>query len=126
MSKQHHLDDYANAVVPANYQFPTYYFSSTQDVIDYRMGVGSAARYARYDNRVWQHVEQQMAHLDGCDDAAVFPCGMSAISNTLMNLVRKVVIIVYMGKECAMSAPCARKCCQIRHFHLAGRLRHGR
>lgn len=98
MSKQHHLDDYANAVVPAIPVTTTYYFSSTQDVIDYHMGVGSAARYARYDNRVWQHVEQQMAHLDGCDDAAVFPCGMSAISNTLMNLAQSGDHIVYMGK----------------------------
>lgn len=90
--------EFQNAVVRPISITTSYYFETSKDVIDYHKGIGGHARYARYDNAAWRDLERQMAFLDECEDAAVFPSGMSAVFNTLVSLCRQGDHVVYSGK----------------------------
>lgn len=91
-------EDFQHPVVPAMAVSASYYFENSQAVIDYHNGVGRQARYARYDNFGWELLEQQMAALDGCAAAAVFPSGMAAIFNMILALCQQGEQVIYSAK----------------------------
>ena len=81
--------DFQHPVVPAMAVSSSYYFENSQAVIEYHQGIGRQARYARYDNFGWELLEQQLAKLDACEAAVVFPSGMAAVFTTIMALCQQ-------------------------------------
>ncbi|MEN9864968.1 MAG: hypothetical protein RL748_558 [Pseudomonadota bacterium] len=90
--------DFQHPVVPAMAISASYYFENSQAVIDYHQGIGRQARYARYDNFGWEMLEQQLATLDSCEGAVVFPSGMAAIFTTILALCQQGDQVIYSGK----------------------------
>lgn len=90
--------DFANSVVAPVFLSSSYFFKSSSEVIDYHNGNRSNGRYARYENPGWLIVEEKLAEIDYCDQAAIFPSGMSAIASTLMALCKAGDHVVYSGK----------------------------
>jgi cystathionine gamma-synthase len=89
---------YCNSVVNPVYQTATYYFENTEQVINYHLGRTKVGRYARYDNPSWLEVEEKLAILDKCEDALVFPSGMSAIAATLFTFLSVGENFLFTGK----------------------------
>ena len=89
---------FSNGVVAPLFLTSSYGFESTADVIAYHDGDRQNGRYARYDNPGWVSLETKLAQLDGCEAAAIFPSGMSAISMTLLALFKAGDHVVYSGK----------------------------
>jgi cystathionine gamma-synthase len=91
-------NDYSNAVINPIYQTSTYYFESTDQVIQYHLGQTKIGRYARYDNPSWLEIERKLAALDYCEEALVFPSGMSAIATTLLSILEAKDRLIFTGK----------------------------
>jgi len=89
---------YRNSVANPIYQTATYYFENTEQVINYHLGKSKVGRYARYDNPSWLEVEEKLAHLDKCEEALVFPSGMSAIAATLFTFLSVGENFLFTGK----------------------------
>lgn len=89
---------FGNSVVSPIHTSATYYFENTKQVIGYHNKKEKIGRYGRYDNPNWLEIEEKLARLDICEDALVFPSGMSAIATTLMSLSEKGKRIIYTGK----------------------------
>lgn len=87
-----------NSVVNPIYTSATYFFKDTKQVIKYHNKKEKIGRYGRYDNPNWLEVEKRLAKLDLCEEALLFPSGMSAIATTLMSLANKKGRIIYTGK----------------------------
>jgi len=85
-------------------QTATYTFDSTADVIkflDKKVYGGELDReeYARYGNpSVWS-IERRIAHLEGAEDAVVYPSGMSAVTSLFLTVLRPGTHIV-MTDDC--------------------------
>lgn len=90
--------DFLHPVVPAMAVTASYYFENSQAVIHYHQGTGRQARYARYDNFGWELLEQQLAALDACEAAVVFPSGMAAIFSTILALCQQGDQVIYSSK----------------------------
>ncbi len=90
--------DFQHPVVPAMAVSSSYYFENSQAVIEYHQGIGRQARYARYDNFGWELLEQQLASLDECEGAVVFPSGMAAVFTTIMALCQQGDHLIYSSK----------------------------
>jgi len=89
---------FSNSVVNPIHTSATYFFEDTEQVIRYHDKKEKVGRYGRYDNPNWLELEEKLAKLDLCEDALVFPSGMSAIATTLMSLGEKNKKIIYTGK----------------------------
>lgn len=89
---------YNNSVIAPTFHTATFYFESTRDVIRYHEGDRLQGRYGRYDNPSWLEVESSLAALDECEEALLFPSGMSAISTTLLALLKPNDKIVFTGR----------------------------
>ncbi len=85
-------------------QSATYTFDSTADVIkflDKKVYGGELDReeYARYGNpSVWS-LERRIAHLEGAEDAVVYPSGMSAVTSLFLTVLRPGAHII-MTDDC--------------------------
>ena len=85
-------------------QSATYTFKNTGRLIEFldkKVYGGDLDReeYARYGNpSVWS-VENRIAHLEGAEDAAVYPSGMSAVTSLLLAVLRPGAHIV-MTDDC--------------------------
>lgn len=71
---------FTNSVVNPIRTSATYFFEDTKQVIQYHDKKEKVGRYGRYDNPSWLEVEEKLAKLDLCEDALIFPSGMSAIA----------------------------------------------
>ena len=85
-------------------QSATYAFKNTRKLIEFldkKVYGGELDReeYARYGNpSVWS-VENRIAHLEGADDAVVYPSGMSAVTSLFLTVLRPDTHIV-MTDDC--------------------------
>lgn len=89
---------YDNSLISPIYQTSAYSFENTAQVIQYHQEVTTLGRYGRYHNQGWLEVEQQLAHLDACEDAVLFPSGMSAISNVLLTFLQQGDQVIFTRK----------------------------
>lgn len=87
-----------NTLVTPLYQTSTYFFENTEQVLQYHSGETSFGRYGRYDNPNWLEVEQQLARLDECEEALLFPSGMSAIATVLFTFLQQGDRVLYTSK----------------------------
>ncbi len=74
-------------VVPPVYQTATYYFDTSDDMIDVVQN-RSGYIYSRWDNPSVRHVEEMLAELEKYDNALGFSSGMAAITTAIMSLVK--------------------------------------
>jgi len=74
-------------VVPPVYQTATYYFDTSDDMIDVVQN-RSGYIYSRWDNPSVKQVEDMLAELEIYDHALGFSSGMAAITTAIMTLVK--------------------------------------
>lgn len=89
---------YNNSINYPLFNSSSYCFENTAQIIKHHEDKTSMGRYARYDNPNWIEVERKLAELDGCEEALLFPSGMSAISTTLLSLLKPNDTFVFTGK----------------------------
>ncbi len=74
-------------VVPPVYQTATYYFDTSDDMIDVVQN-RSGYIYSRWSNPSVRHVEEMLAEMEKYDHALGFSSGMAAITTAIMSLVK--------------------------------------
>jgi len=74
-------------VVPPLYQTATYYFDTSDDMIDVVQN-RSGYIYSRWDNPSVRQVEDMLAEFETYDHAVGFSSGMAAITTAIMSLVK--------------------------------------
>ena len=66
----------------------TYAFASTAELRDHFEGRTSREEYGRYGNPTVRSAEETLAAIEHAEDAALFSCGMAAISTALLATLR--------------------------------------
>ena len=64
----------------------TYAFADTAEIARYFEGDLEREEYGRYGNPTVRAAEAKLAALEGAEDAALFPSGMSAITSAMLAL----------------------------------------
>lgn len=77
-------------------QTAAYYFENTQQIIDFYQGKLKGVKYGRYGCPTQHAVEEKMADLEGGDRALAFSSGMSAITGTVLALLKKGDHLVFI------------------------------
>jgi len=80
-------------------QTATYSFDSTADIVAMTEGRVDREEYGRYGNPTCRAVELRMAALEGTEDAVLFGSGMSAVTTTILALVKQGQHVVFF-KDC--------------------------
>ena len=78
-------------------QTAAYYFENTQQIIDFYQGKLKGIKYGRYGCPTQHAVEEKMADLDGGERALVFASGMSAITTSILALLKNGDHLVFVG-----------------------------
>ncbi len=81
------VHSFENALVNPIHQNATFHFSDTAEVIRYHEKEAALGRYGRYDNPSWLEVEKKLAQIEGCEEALLFPSGMSAIATAVLSFL---------------------------------------
>jgi cystathionine gamma-synthase len=84
----------------------TYVFADTAELRSYFDGDIEREEYGRYGNPTVREAEARIATLDGAGDCVLFPSGMSALTTTLLLLLKA-------GDHVVMTSDCYRR---TRHF----------
>lgn len=79
---------YADAITTPIVQSSTYTFADSADIQAYTRGEKARFEYGRYGNPTEQVAARRLADLEGAEDALLFSSGMSAITTTLLTLLR--------------------------------------
>ncbi len=80
----------------------TYVFESTAELRSYFDGDIDREEYGRYGNPTVRAAEAKLAKLEGADDCVLFPSGMSAVTTTLLLLLKS-------GDHVVMTSDCYRR-----------------
>ena len=88
---------YNNSIVDPVFNTATYYFKDTAQVVQYHEDQVQLGRYGRYDNPTWLEPEEKIAQLNGYDDSLLFRSGMSAITTSILSLVREGERVIFSG-----------------------------
>ena len=78
-------------------QTAAYYFKDTQQIIDFHQGKLKGVKYGRYGCPTQHAVEEKMADLDGGNRALAFASGMSAITTSILALLKNGDHLVFVG-----------------------------
>ena len=76
-------------------QTAAYYFENTKQIKDFYQGKIKGIKYGRYGCPTQSAVEEKIAELENADRALLFSSGMSAITTTILSLVKKNQHILY-------------------------------
>lgn len=79
---------YADSITTPIVQTSTYVFKNSKDIEDYTKHGKARFEYGRYGNPTELVAERRLAVLEGAEDCLVFGSGMSAITTTILALVR--------------------------------------
>jgi cystathionine beta-lyase/cystathionine gamma-synthase len=80
---------YADAITVPIVQTSTYVFHSSEEIKNYTSKKLIRYEYARYGNPTQEAAENKLAILEGAEACLVFDSGMSAITTTLIALLKK-------------------------------------
>jgi cystathionine gamma-synthase len=80
---------YADSVTTPIVQSSTFVFHSTDEIKRYTSGKLDRYEYGRYGNPTQRAAEKKLALLEGAEDCLLLDCGMSAITSTLLALLKK-------------------------------------
>jgi len=86
---------YANSITTPIVQSSTFVFENSQRIEDYTQHGKDHYEYGRYGNPTAQTAERRLANLEGAEDGVVFSSGMSAITTTILSLVKAGDHIVF-------------------------------
>ena len=81
-------EKYADSLTTPIVQTSTFTFRGSKAIEDYTKKGKERYEYARYGNPTAKIAEQRLADLEGAEDCVVFSSGMSAITTTILALVR--------------------------------------
>jgi len=93
-------------------QSATFTFENTQQLRDYFEGRAERLEYGRYGNPTVEAAEARIAALDGADAACLFSSGMTALTTTLLSMLRS-------GQHLVMADDCYRRTRQFANGILA-------
>ena len=79
---------YADSLTTPIIQTSTFTFEGSKAIEDYTKKGKERFEYGRYGNPTSKIAEQRLADLEGAEDCVVFSSGMSAITTTILSLVR--------------------------------------
>lgn len=79
---------YADSITTPIVQTSTYVFKNSKDIEDYTKHGKARFEYGRYGNPTELVAERRLAALEGAEDCLVFGSGMSAITTTILALVK--------------------------------------
>ena len=79
---------YADAITTPIVQTATFTFSDSRDIEEYTKKGKEHFEYGRYGNPTATIAERRLADLEGAEDCVVFSSGMSAITTTILSLVK--------------------------------------
>ena len=79
---------YADSITTPIIQTSTFTFRNSKHIEDYTKKGKEHFEYGRYGNPTAQIAERRLADLEGAEDCVVFTSGMSAITTTILTLVR--------------------------------------
>jgi cystathionine gamma-synthase len=79
---------YADSLTTPIIQTSTFTFASSKAIEDYTKKGKVRFEYGRYGNPTAKIAEKRLADLEGAQDCVVFSSGMSAITTTILSLVR--------------------------------------
>lgn len=79
---------YADSITTPIIQTSTFTFRDSRHIEDYTKKGKEHFEYGRYGNPTAKIAEQRLADLEGAEDCVVFTSGMSAITTTILTLVR--------------------------------------
>ena len=79
---------YADALTTPIVQTSTYAFTNSKEIEAYTKGGKERFEYGRYGNPTEKVAERRLACLEGADECVLFASGMSAITTTILALVR--------------------------------------
>ena len=91
-----------NGITTPIIQTSTYVFRDTAELIDHMSGKTPREEYGRYGNPTQQVAEQKCAALEGAEAGLAFSSGMSAITTTLLAILRQ-------GQHVVMTDDCYRR-----------------
>ena len=77
----------ANAITTPIYQTSTFWFQSSQEVIDYQEGRTDREEYGRYGNPTWRAVERKLSELENGEESVLFASGMCAATTTFLAML---------------------------------------
>jgi len=79
---------YADSITTPIIQASTFTFADTKDIEAYTKGGKERYEYGRYGNPTEKIAMRRLADLEGAEDAVVFSSGMSAVTTTLLTLLK--------------------------------------
>jgi cystathionine gamma-synthase len=79
---------YADSITTPIVQTSTFTFDNSQAIIDFTKNGKEHFEYGRYGNPTAKIAEGRLADLEGAEDCLVFSSGMSAITTTILSLVK--------------------------------------
>ena len=79
---------YADSITTPLVQTSTYVFTDSREIEAYTKHGKERFEYGRYGNPTEQVAQRRLAALEGAEDCVVFSSGMSAITTTILALVR--------------------------------------
>ncbi len=79
---------YADSLTTPIVQTSTFTFKNTRDIEGYTQRGKDRYEYGRYGNPTAAIAERRLADLEGAEDCVVFSSGMSAITTTILSLVK--------------------------------------
>lgn len=79
---------YADSITTPIVQTATFTFSGSRDIEEYTRKGKDHFEYGRYGNPTATIAERRLADLEGAEDCVVFSSGMSAVTTTILSLVR--------------------------------------
>ena len=79
---------YADSLTTPIIQTSTFTFANSKAIEDYTKKGKERFEYGRYGNPTAKIAENRLADLEGAEDCVVFSSGMSAITTTILSLVR--------------------------------------
>ena len=92
----------ANAITTPIYQTSTFWFKTSQEVIDYQEGKTQREEYGRYGNPTWRAVERKLSELEGGEETVLFASGMCAATTTFMSMLPE-------GSHLIVTSDCYRR-----------------
>jgi len=101
----------ANAITTPIYQTSTFWFETSQEVIDYQEGKTKREEYGRYGNPTWRAVERKLCELEGAEEAVLFASGMCAATTLFFALLPK-------GGHLVITSECYRRTRQFIESYL--------
>lgn len=79
---------YADSLTTPIVQTSTYTFAGSKDIREYTSKKKQRFEYGRYGNPTEQVAQDRLANLEGAEDCLIFSSGMSAITTTILALVK--------------------------------------